>query len=127
MTVSNWTSGTSHTLPAGWPAIFDTLTGAGQTLDGGINFFWAHFWDGSTGVDPFIGVDISDANVWTKFYSENIGANGEGPMSVLNGYVSGDKPDYYFTGTAANWNSGIANKGNATVGGTMTVGAGTYA
>lgn len=74
----------------------------GNLLNGAIEFLWMD-WGGAGYSIP----DFSDNANFNKFNPDDIGADGSG--------ITGSQPKIYFTGTAAEWNAGLANKGSEAV------------
>lgn len=80
-------------------------------MDGRMEFFYMDW-----GTVAYTLPDITDPTVYNKFTFTGLTANGSGP--------TGAQPKLYYTGSAAEWNAGMANKGSLTA--PLTKQAGTY-
>jgi len=86
--------------------------GGSRITNAAMGFFWMDFYTPSEAMP-----DIRDPDVRAAFSAERLGADGS---SDLFG-----QPLWYYQGTAAEWNAGMANKGSLIA--PLTVGAGGFA
>lgn len=83
--------------------IFGESDGGGVLLDGQMEFVWVDWGDAN-----YVIPDISQSSVRSKWTSDQIGANGQGPTGAV--------PKLFYSGTATQWNDagGLINKGSLT-------------
>lgn len=96
---------------AGDLGVFGEPDAGGLLFDGAIEMLWIDW-----GTAAYTIPDITNSAVRNLWTAGSIGADGSGP--------TGAQPKLYYTGPAADWNAGLANKGSLTK--TLTKQAGTY-